>query len=112
MDLSNQSIGQQLGLLNAQAAADAADRATGGDWSQRAWEFFVTWARARSGRAFQGEDVRMAAKGIVPDPPEPRAWGAILVKAAKARLISRVGYAPVKDPKSHGNPKTVWVWVG
>jgi len=101
--------GHQLGLLAAQTAADHADRQSGGEWTTQAWDFFVRWAKARQGNSFQGEDVRLAAKGIVPEPPEPRAWGAILVKAAKARMISRVGYAPVKDPKSHGNPKSVWV---
>lgn len=107
-----QDTGQQLAIFGAQAAADHADRVTAGDWSGQAWDFFVRWATSRKGASFQGEDVRIAAKGVVPEPPEPRAWGAILVKAAKARLISRVGYAPVKDPKSHGNPKSVWVWVG
>lgn len=105
-------IGQQLGLLAAQSAAEAADRKSQGQWTTQAWEFFVRWAKARQGQPFLGEDVRHAAKGIVPEPPEPRAWGAIIVKASRSRLISRVGYAPVKDPMSHGCPKTVWVWVG
>lgn len=105
-------LGRQLGLLGAERAASRADRDSDGQWSAQAWDFMVAWARQRQGQPFQGEDVRHAAAGVVPAPPEPRAWGSILVRAAKARLIARVGYAPAKDPKSHGNPKSVWVWVG
>ena len=33
-------------------------------------------------------------------------------RAAKARLIRRVDYAPNKSPTCHASPKSVWVWVG
>lgn len=106
------STGQQLAIFGAQLAADHADRVTGGNWTADAWDFFIGWAKAQQGKTFQGEEARQAANGLLPEPPEPRAWGAIVMRAAKAGLIVRVGYAPVKDPRSHHSPKSVWVWRG
>ncbi len=107
---SSTSTGQQLAIFGAQMAADRADRVTGGSWSAEAWAFFTQWAQTRKGEPFQGEDVRLAALGTVPAAPDARAWGHILQRAARTGLIRRVGYAPVKDPRSHHCPKSVWQW--
>lgn len=105
--------GQQLAIFGAAMAADKADRVHG-SWSDLAWDYFVRFARSRNGQPFMAEDVRAqaAADGAVPRPPDGRAWGAILMRASKAALIRRIGYAPMKDPRCHANPKAVWVWVG
>lgn len=104
------ATGQQLAILGAQIAASHVDRTTSGTWTTQAWEFFTTWAQARQGESFQGEDVRLAALGTVPSATDARAWGHILQRASRSGLIHRVGYAPVKDPRSHHCPKTVWKW--
>jgi hypothetical protein len=100
-----------LGHAAAQQAAKAQDDRSP-LWSTSAWEFFVAWAQERRGSPFMGEDVRHASRGIVEAPIEPRAWGAIILRASKLGLIRCTGYAQAKDPKSHGNPKSVWKWVG
>lgn len=106
--------GKQLAMFGADLAAGKADRLTGGEWSAKAWAFFLDFAKRQGDRPFMTEDVRMAAAktGAVPPPPDGRAWGAITLRAVKGRLISCVNYAPNKDPSCHGSPKSVWVWVG
>lgn len=106
-------IGRALAELGAERAADRADREIG-DWSERAWAFFTEYARsmARSGKTFMAEDVRAAASGTVPEPPDGRAWGVVILKASKRRLIRRTGFAPMKSANCHANPKSVWEWVG
>lgn len=111
--LFSPTVNRKLAEQGAEAAAGRADRATAGVWSSCAWDYFVDYAR-RSGGTFMAEDVRMASEKSqkVPTPPDGRAWGAIFLRAAKAHLIQRVGYAPNKDRTCHGSPKAVWRWVG
>lgn len=106
--------GQQLAIFGAGTAAAHADRETGGTWSDTAWQFLVDFGKGRKGQPFMTEDVRAHAelRKAVPIPPDNRAWGSIVMRASRARLIRRIGYAPMKDPKCHANPKAVWVWVG
>jgi hypothetical protein len=105
--------GRQLALIGADAAAAHADRVHG-SWSDVAWDFLVSFGKARSGQSFFAEDVRAHAelRKAVPMPPDSRAWGSIFMRASKARLIQRVGYAPQSSPNCHGSPKAVWIWVG
>ena len=88
--------GQQLAIFGADRAAAHADRVHG-SWSDIAWQFLVQFGQSRK---------------AVPLPPDGRAWGSIFMRASKAALIRRIGYAPMKDPKCHANPKAVWIWVG
>lgn len=62
---------------------------------------------------FMGEDIRKysEANGL-PEPPSKRAWGAIMVKAAKAGLITKVGTRSVKNPKAHMANATLWIKNG
>lgn len=111
------SLALEAGHAAAQAAADRADEQAQGEgdppWSAEALRFLREWAAGRPpGATFLAEEVRHAAAGRVPDPPEPRAWGAVVLAAARRKLIRRVGYGVAQDPKSHGNPKSVWTWVG
>jgi hypothetical protein len=111
--MMDDSLGQQLAIFGAEAAAAHADRVHG-TWSDAAWDFLVRFGQAQKGRPFMAEDVRAHAelRKAVPLPPDNRAWGSIVMRAAKARLIRRVDYAPNKSPSCHGSPKSVWVWVG
>lgn len=105
--------GQQLAIFGADTAASHADRVHG-SWSDMAWQFLMQFGQSRKGQPFMAEDVRAHAelRKAVPLPPDGRAWGSIFMRASKAALIRRIGYAPMKDPKCHANPKAVWVWVG
>ena len=75
-------------------------------WSDRAYRFLLDYTKVCS--EFMVEDVRTAAKGIVPDPPSNRAWGSIVVKAAKNKVIFKKGFRQVKNALAHRTPATLW----
>lgn len=75
-------------------------------WSEQTYSFLLVFARKHT--EFMTEQVRKAAKGIVPEPPIARAWGAIVARAAKAKIIQRAGFRAVSNPKAHRTPATVW----
>jgi len=106
--MSYQPTGRELADAGMATAAAHADAVTGGQWSELAWDFLLAFTKTHS--TFMAEDVRSAAAltGAVPAPPDQRAWGAIIQKAARANLIERIGYAPMKSPNCHANPKSVW----
>lgn len=112
--MDNHDAGQQLAIFGADLAASHADRVTGGAWSAKAWDFLVQFGRSQRGKPFMTEDVRAFAeiRQAVPTPPDNRAWGSIVMRASKAHLVRRVGFAPNKSPSCHASPKSVWVWVG
>lgn len=58
------------------------------------------------------EDLReVAEKSGLDAPPDKRAWGAVIIRAHRAKVIELYGFAPVKDRRSHGGPKYVWRFV-
>jgi hypothetical protein len=104
-DLFDIARGKQLrdaGIETAGAHADAVSE----NWRERAYLLFKVFA-ARNAE-FMTEDVRAWAKPLIEDPPDMRAWGGVAVRARKAGLIVRHGYAAQKDPKSHRAPGNVW----
>lgn len=75
--------------------------------------FFIDYGRkAGQGARISIEDVRHASAGIVPVPRNARAWGHIALQAKKRGIVTWGGFEPTKDPKSHGCPRSAWVWVG
>ena len=85
-------------------------------WSENVWKsmndycyFIKNGFLYAKDRCFMAEQFRLFCVLLgLPDPPTHRAYGAIIVRAAKAGLIERVGYAPVKNKKAHCTPATVW----
>lgn len=75
-------------------------------WSENAYTFLLRYIR--NNKEFMTEDARNASLGIIPEPPSARAWGGIIVKAAKNGLIERIGYRNVKNSKAHCTPAAVW----
>lgn len=73
-------------------------------WQERAFMFLTAFKKS----TFMAEDIRKAAEGIVPDPPSQRAWGGIIVRAARAGIIERIGFSNVKNVKAHATPASVW----
>lgn len=59
---------------------------------------------------FITEDYRLwAEQNGLSQPPEPRAYGAMIIKSQKLGLIKWNGnYQEMKEAKSHGCPKKVW----
>jgi hypothetical protein len=85
-------------------------------WAKRAWELFefycstlTAFSKSTSDEEFKTEHFVQYALGHgLPKPPDNRAFGAITLKAVKSGLITRVRYEAKDDPKSHGQPISVW----
>lgn len=60
------------------------------------------------GDEFTAEDVRVWGRDLVEEPPDRRAWGGVLQRAAKDRRILQVGYRRHKDPVRHCGVSTLW----
>ncbi len=93
-------------LKGLQKAEDHAN-AVHNNWSDDAYKFLTLFITHKKGD-FMVEDVRTASKYIVPEPPSMRAWGAIILRAAKARMIKKVGIRAVKNLKAHKANASVW----
>jgi hypothetical protein len=79
-------------------------------WNERAFGYLLEFAAGkRQGDRFQSEDVRQLAEGKgFPVPPDKRAWGAIMLRGARAGIMTKIGWAPASDPKVHCNPVSLW----
>lgn len=80
-------------------------------WGQKAYNLLVCWLRNKgSGRQFKAEDFRIHCEltDAIDRPPSDRAYGAVVIRAAKAGLIKKIGYATVVNPKAHRTPCTLW----
>lgn len=74
-------------------------------WRDRAFRAVAIFARTHS--AFLAEDVRqMAEREGLPPPPDGRAWGAVMQRAQRERVIQADGYAPANS--SNRSPKVWW----
>jgi len=88
-------------------AADHADRVSDG-WSDRAYQFLLKFLGNHNG-PFMAEEVRSAAALMDFElPPSARAWGSVVLKAAKAGIIERIGIQKVKNKNAHCANATVW----
>lgn len=85
-------------------AVEHADRESP-SWSDLALTFLRGWVQGHRGELL-AEDVVLAARGQVPAPPDGRAWGGVLQRAARAGVIAKAGYAPAKT--SNLSPKVLW----
>jgi len=61
------------------------------------------------GEFITSELVRSHAEfhGLV-TPPDKRAWGSVMLRAARAKLIVKKGWTTATDPKVHCNPVSLW----
>jgi len=99
-----------------QRAVEHADRVEV-KWSDRAWGLFESYCEALTIAANNGvgevvfrteQFVSSAKSNGLPDPPDNRAFGAIILKAVKAGMITRVGYAPKTSKNCNCQPISVW----
>jgi hypothetical protein len=98
---------RQLRDRGMERAVDHAEREVAG-WKDAALEYVRLYALIHA--EFICEDVRGFAdrRGFAP-PPDGRAWGAVMMRAAKRGLVTKTDrVACAKDPKVHMNPSTVW----
>lgn len=97
--------GPELRDKGIQAAVEHADLEYEA-WSEKAFQYLLGYIAIH--KEFMAEEVRLASKGQVPEPPSKRAWGAIIVRAVKKGLIKRLGYKSVKNPTAHCAIVSVW----
>lgn len=108
-EISAARLLRDAGMETAVRHADAVDEG----WSDRAYQFLVDFVGANPVGRFMAEDVRSAAeKNWLPLPPDNRAWGFVVARAAKAKIIKRVGYGPQTSASCHCSPKSIWVKRG
>lgn len=77
-------------------------------WSDKALELLKQYSLIVTD--FITEDFRIYAESNgLEKPKEPRAYGAVVLRATKANFIMWTGeYREMKNLKSHGCPKKVW----
>lgn len=91
------------------AAIQHADAVSEG-WSDRAYSVLVDFVGANPSRAFMAEDVRASAeKEGLPLPPDNRAWGGVVARDARAKVIRRMGYGAQKSVTCHCSLKSTWI---
>lgn len=91
--------GMRVASLNAESISPK--------WGEQAYLELKEFVRWNPGMQFMAEDVRAWAGNVAP-PPSKRAWGAVILRAAKAGLIERVGYKETSNPLAHRTPATLW----
>jgi hypothetical protein len=99
------AVGRALGADGASRAAARADRVTPG-WVDAARLFAERFVLEH--KRFTAEDLRSAARGILADPPDSRAWGVVLRALANAQRIRAAGFGRSKNPKAHARPIAIW----
>lgn len=92
------------GITAAMDHAEAVERG----WKQMAYDFLVNVFIKHHKGQFMCEDFRAACKGVVPDPPNLRAFGGIIVSARRAGLIRQVGTRQVKNANANCANAAVW----
>ena len=102
-DLFDAKYLREQGINQAKEHADSVFQ----DWSDRAFEFLKEFI-SLSEYPFMAEDVRTSADCNIPEPPSKRAWGAVILKAAREGIIRRVGYRETQNPAAHRTPATLW----
>lgn len=85
-----------------EAALDLVESAAPPDWLWSARNLIERLAA--TGEPFTTDDVWQA----LPQPPEPRAIGALIRAAAKAGKIRRVGWRESSRPECHRRPVAMW----
>lgn len=89
-----------------EAVVAKADRLQEG-WSEEAFQALIRFTR--KGVIFKAEDVRnFAVEAGLAEPHDRRAWGGVMRRAVKERLIIRIGYAQCQNKGSHNRPTTLW----
>lgn len=90
-------------------AVENADRVCD-NWSARCYGLFKDFINAQRA-PFQTETFRHSIAGMIEEPPHARAFGAIVVRAAREGLIKCVGSKPVSNVRAHRCLANVWMRV-
>lgn len=80
-------------------------------WSERAYKIVMSYVNGfKPGTEFKLEDIRIHAKmkDLIDTPPHERAWGSVIVRAARNGVIRKKGYTQVVNPKAHHANCALW----
>jgi len=103
----DENKGAELRDEGMKLAEDNANRKIPG-WSDGAYRVLETFLENHND-TFMTEDVRAFAALIDFElPPNARAWGSVIMRAAKNGLIHKVGFAQVKNKKAHRANAALW----
>lgn len=92
---------KDIGIKRAKQNAESKHK----DWTNKAIEFLKKYPVT----IFMTENLReWSHKNGLPKPPHPRAWGGVIVKAKKDKLIKHINYGLVVNPKAHRTPASIW----
>ena len=102
-----------IGYERAQDAADRADRVIGSwsdSWSDRAESIARRFIAMRGSQPFLSSDIiEYAQREGLPQPPEKRAWGAIIHSLSRRKAIIATGrFVEYPGRTRHGAPAREW----
>lgn len=106
--------GRELGKQRGIDAAEHADRKTDGvaTWQERARSLLDEYGLDTAYKDFQANDfVQYAISRGLGEPPDRRAFGAVITHARKRGVIAHSHYDAVTNTRHHGAPKSVWRWL-
>lgn len=89
------------GIERAVTHADAVSKL----WSERAFRWFVIYARTHAEFITEAAREYAEAQGL-PAPTDKRAWGHIAQRAARSGNVESIGYAPANS--SNRSAKVLW----
>ena len=98
MNEASLAFGRAQGRAGMERAAAGAERVHP-EWLDAAYSYLLWYAERH--RIFSGWMVVHSTLGVkaFPQPPNTKAWGSVLARAAKAGILERVGVVP--DPNRH-----------
>ena len=105
MQLTIEFNGEDLAQQGISTAIEHADSCVP-DWSKQAYNFALYYCRTRA--RFMAEDMRLASDGVIPEPPNTRAWGGIIRRLQHNGIIRCVGISKVKNVTAHSANASVW----
>jgi hypothetical protein len=95
-------VQRDTGIAQAEQHAERLDPG----WKDTAFAMLRGFCQERRGCHCTSEDIRRWCELRGFDSPVPKAWGAVVQKAAKAGLIKRIGFGLAKQ--RHGSPCPLW----
>jgi hypothetical protein len=101
LDLFTGADLRDAGIATAEEHAEAVEPG----WKDKAWAALQSFILHHQ-EPFMAEDVRAAAD--VPPPPDPRAWGGVFQRAARAGLIIKAGFGESRNRQAHCRPTALW----
>lgn len=76
------------------------------NWQYDTFNFLKKYAKKHN--TFMAEDVRVASEKTLPEPPNKRAWGAVILTGVKNNIITRKTYQNTTNVNAHRTPATLW----